>query len=66
MARSLFTMCTRVLLVLVLVLCGGRAEAQRIGSTLPDFELANLTGTAAKSLADFEGRALLLEFFSDT
>ena len=39
--------------------------AQDVGSRLPDrFELERLTQTEATSLLDFQGRALLIEFFA--
>ena len=42
-----------------------RLGAQDIGSKLPDrFELERLTQTEATSLLDFQGRALLIEFFA--
>ena len=61
------TMCTRFLAALIaLALTGAHAEAQRIGSEFADFELSDLTQTEATSLTDYAGRALLIEFFSDT
>lgn len=39
------------------------ASAQ-VGQPLPQVPLADFGGTAATSLADFKGRALLLEFFA--
>jgi hypothetical protein len=39
------------------------ANAQ-LGGKLPDVPLTGFTATAATSLADYEGRLLLLEFFA--
>ena len=39
--------------------------AQDVGSKLPlDFELTEFTQTQATSLEDFQGRAILIEFFA--
>ena len=42
----------------------GSAAAQDVGSTLPDFELADFGSTRASALDDFVGRTVLLEFFA--
>lgn len=49
-----------------LALAGTSANAQgpRPGDTLPPMELQDLAQTGAKSVGDFAGRALLVEFFA--
>jgi hypothetical protein len=38
--------------------------AAQVGEPLPDVKLADFTGTKARSLDDFSGRLLLLEYFA--
>ncbi len=40
------------------------SSAQGIGSKLPEVELEDFSQTKAKSLEDFTGRAVLIEFFA--
>ena len=40
------------------------AVAAQIGQPLPQVPLTNFTATDATSLADFDGRLLLVEFFA--
>jgi hypothetical protein len=46
------------------LLTASPARAQGIGSPLPSIELQGFAQTGARSLADFHGRALLIEFFA--
>ncbi len=50
------------LAALVLLAAGGQAQA--VGMPMPRPEITGLSQTAAKSFAEFEGRAVLLEFFA--
>jgi len=49
---------------LLLLLAAGNAGAQDVGSYVPAFELEDFASTEAKSLDDFLGRTLLIEFFA--
>ena len=51
------------LLAATLALTAWTAPAQ-IGQPLPEVEVTGFTGTEAKSLDDFAGRLLLIEFFA--
>ena len=66
MTGILFAVYKRFLLFVALVAGAGQLDAQRVGGEFAEFELSDLTRTEARSLADFAGRALLIEFFSDT
>ncbi len=52
------------LLSSILILSPSSLRAQAVGSQLRPFVLEKLTQTGARSLEDFYGRALLLEFFA--
>lgn len=52
------------LTLIVLLLLAGGAPAQLVGSPLPSTSLTGFTGTKAKSLDEFAGRCVLIEFFS--
>jgi len=53
------------LLIASLLAASLPSSAQEVGSELPlDFELTELSQTGARSLEDFQGRALLIEFFA--
>jgi len=49
---------------LVLGLLATPALAQGVGSKVPAVELEDFTQTPAKSFEDFQGRAVLIEFFA--
>ena len=53
----IFTLCA-------LTVSSARTPAQVMGSLLPPDALQGLSNTGAKSLADYEGRCLLIEFFA--
>ncbi len=53
-----------VFLSAFLLLSPAPALAQALGSTLPPIELEGFAQTGARSLDDFYGRALLIEFFA--
>lgn len=40
------------------------AQAQGVGSKLPEVELEGFSQTPAKSFEDYTGRAVLIEFFA--
>ena len=40
------------------------AASQGIGSTLPKLDMSDFAQTKAKSFEDFQGRAVLIEFFA--
>jgi hypothetical protein len=52
-------------LIAAMLFCGA-LSAQSVGKVLPASELSDLTNTKAKSLSDYSGRAMLLEFFAYT
>jgi len=55
----------RRLVPFLFVALASTTGAQAVGSKLPtDFDLSDFTRTGATSLADFQGRAILLEFFA--
>jgi len=55
----------RTLLMPLAILAGAAlVEAQGIGSRLPQVELEGYAQTKADSFEDFQGRAVLLEFFA--
>ena len=55
----------RKLIPVFLGLLASVSGAQSVGSKMPmDFELDDFTQTGAEALADFQGRALLIEFFA--
>ncbi|MBI3817319.1 MAG: hypothetical protein HY286_01405 [Planctomycetes bacterium] len=47
-------------------LLGGQASAQKVsvGGRMPEFEISDLAQTGAKSVGEFAGRAVLVEFFA--
>jgi len=48
-----------------LLALGAVSGAQAVGTRMPSsFELKDFTQTKAESLGDFQGRALLIEFFA--
>ena len=53
-----------LLLPLVLVAGASLGEAQGVGSRLPELELEGYSQTKADSFEDFQGRAVLIEFFA--
>jgi len=53
-----------LLLLLATIAAGPLAQAQGPGTTLPAFELQDLSQTEATSLSQYHGRVLLLEFFA--
>jgi len=56
---------TRNLLIPLALLAGlSLAEAQGVGSRLPEIELEGYAQTKAKAFEDFKGRAVLFEFFA--
>jgi hypothetical protein len=55
----------RLSILATLLLCSA-ATAQSVGKMLPASELADLTNTKARTLSEYAGRAILLEFFSYT
>ncbi len=57
-------MLRRAFIPLTIGLLGAVARAQTVGSQLPALELEGLSQTEATSVADFHGRALLIEFFA--
>ncbi len=57
-------MLRRVFIPLSIGLLGAAVRAQAVGSQLPALELEGLSQTEAASVADFHGRALLIEFFA--
>ncbi len=55
----------KLLRLLAPLVLAAAASAQDVGTTLPgSFELSDFTQTGARSLADYRGRAVLLEFFA--
>lgn len=56
---------TRTLLLPLLFLAGASlAEAQGVGSRMPEVGLEGYSQTKADSFEDFQGRAVLIEFFA--
>jgi hypothetical protein len=57
-------MLRNLIVALVLVLPGANSDAQAVGSQMPRFELKGLSQSPAKSIAELEGRAILIDFFA--
>ncbi len=56
---------TRTLLAPLALLAGlSSLDAQGVGSRLPEIELEGYSKTKAKDFGDFQGRAVLIEFFA--
>ena len=54
----------RTLLLSALLGLTATAVSAQVGEPLPAAELTDFTNTRAKSLKDFKGRLLLIEFFA--
>ena len=62
MKRSRRTVPVAVLLCVLWL--AAASFGQRVGGALPEGAISDLTNTEAKSLADFRGRLLLIEYFA--
>ncbi len=56
----------RKLHLLSVLLLSAAVSAQSVGKMLPNADITGLSNTKAKTLSEFAGRTLLLEFFAYT